>query len=84
MRKESNKRGWKCCLDIIHDDCESDGDGDDNHNVCDHNDNDSDDDDGDGHKAKKKKCYVAFTRPKLKNWVGRSGFFFFFFFSYVP
>ena len=30
-------------------------------------------------KAKKKKCYVALTRPKFKNWVGRSGFFFFFF-----
>ena len=32
------------------------------------------------YKAKKKKIYVALTRPKLKNWVGRSGFFFFFFF----
>ena len=31
-------------------------------------------------RLKKKKCYVALTRPKLKNWVGRSGFFFFFFF----
>ena len=31
-------------------------------------------------KAKKKKCYVALTRPKFENWVGRSGFFFFFFF----
>ena len=30
-------------------------------------------------KAKKKNCYVALTRPKFKNWVGRSGFFFFFF-----
>ena len=29
-------------------------------------------------KAKKKNCYVALTRPKFKNWVGRSGFFFFF------
>ena len=28
----------------------------------------------------KKKCYVALTRPKFENWVGRSGFFFFFFF----
>ena len=35
-------------------------------------------------KAKKKKCYVALTRPKFKNWVGRSGFFFFFFFFNVP
>ena len=35
-----------------------------------------------GNKAKKKKCYVALTRPKFKNWVGRSGFFFFFFFTY--
>ena len=32
------------------------------------------------YKAQKKKIYVALTRPKLKNWVGRSGFFFFFFF----
>ena len=32
--------------------------------------------------AKKKICYVALTRPKFENWVGRSGFFFFFF--YVP
>ena len=31
-------------------------------------------------RPKKKKCYVALTRPKFKNWVGRSGFFFFFFF----
>ena len=30
--------------------------------------------------GKKKNCYVALTRPKFKNWVGRSGFFFFFFF----
>ena len=30
-------------------------------------------------KAKKKNCYVALTRPKFENWVGRSGFFFFFF-----
>ena len=29
-------------------------------------------------RPKKKKCYVALTRPKFKNWVGRSGFFFFF------
>ena len=35
-------------------------------------------------KAKKKNCYVALTRPKFENWVGRSGFFFFFFFFYVP
>ena len=37
-------------------------------------------------RPKKKKCYVALTRPKFKNWVGRSGFFFFFFFFffYVP
>ena len=35
-------------------------------------------------RPKKKKCYVALTQPKLKNWVGRSGFFFFFFFFYVP
>ena len=28
---------------------------------------------------KKKNCYVALTRPKFENWVGRSGFFFFFF-----
>ena len=34
------------------------------------------------YKAKKKSCYVALTRPKFKNWVGRSGFFFFFFFTY--
>ena len=33
-------------------------------------------------RPKKKKCYVALTRPKCKNWVGRSGFFFFFFFTY--
>ena len=33
-------------------------------------------------RPKKKKCYVALTRPKFKNWVGRSGFFFFFFFTY--
>ena len=31
------------------------------------------------HKAKKKKIYVALTRPKFENWVGRSIFFFFFF-----
>ena len=31
----------------------------------------------------KKKIYVALTRPKSENWVGRSIFFFFFFF-YVP
>ena len=38
-------------------------------------------------RPKKKNCYmyVALTRPKLENWVGRSGFFFFFFFFfYVP
>ena len=29
-------------------------------------------------RSKKKKCYVTLTRPKFKNWVGRSGFFFFF------
>ena len=29
-------------------------------------------------RPKKKNCYVALTRPKFKNWVGRSGFFFFF------
>ena len=28
-------------------------------------------------KAKKKICYVALTRPKSENWVGRSIFFFF-------
>ena len=33
-------------------------------------------------RPKKKNCYVALTRPKFKNWVGRSGFFFFFFFTY--
>ena len=33
-------------------------------------------------KAKKKKNYVALTRPKLKTWVGRSGFFYIFFFTY--
>ena len=33
-------------------------------------------------RPKKKNCYVALTRPKLKNWVGRSGFFFFFFFFF--
>ena len=27
-------------------------------------------------------CYVALTRPKFENWVGRSGFFFFFFFFF--
>ena len=27
-------------------------------------------------KAKKKNCYVALTRPKFENWVGRSIFFF--------
>ena len=32
------------------------------------------------HKAKKKNCYVALTRPKSENWVGRSIFFFDFFF----
>ena len=31
-------------------------------------------------KAKKKKNYVALTRPKFENWVGRSIFFFYFFF----
>ena len=30
-------------------------------------------------RPKKKKCYVALTRPKFKNWVGRSGFLFFYF-----
>ena len=36
------------------------------------------------HKAPpKKNCYVALTRPKFKNWVGRSGFFFFFFFFFL-
>ena len=34
------------------------------------------------HKAKKKNCYVALTRPKSENWVGRSIFFFFFFFFF--
>ena len=29
-------------------------------------------------KAQKKNCYVALTRPKSENWVGRSIFFFFF------
>ena len=33
-------------------------------------------------RPKKKNCYVALTRPKFENWVGRSGFFFFFFFTY--
>ena len=33
-------------------------------------------------KAKKKNCYVALTRPKFENWVGRSIFSFFFFFSF--
>ena len=28
-------------------------------------------------RPKKKNCYVALTRPKFENWVGRSGFFFF-------
>ena len=28
------------------------------------------------YKAKKKNCYVALTRPKFENWVGRSIFFF--------
>ena len=38
-----------------------------------------------GIRPKKKNCYVALTRPKFENWVGRSGFFFFFFFFfYVP
>ena len=32
------------------------------------------------YKAKKINCYVALTRPKFENWVGRSIFFFFFFF----
>ena len=32
------------------------------------------------HRAKKKNCYVALTRPKSENWVGRVDFFFFFFF----
>ena len=31
-------------------------------------------------RPKKKNCYVALTRPKFKNWVGR----FFFIFFYVP
>ena len=30
-------------------------------------------------RPKKIKIYVALTRPKFENWVGRSGFFFFFF-----
>ena len=34
-------------------------------------------------RPKKKNCYVALTRPKFKNWVGRSGFFFFFFFFFL-
>ena len=29
-------------------------------------------------RPKKKNCYVALTRPKSENWVGRSIFFFFF------
>ena len=29
-------------------------------------------------RPKKKNSYVALTRPKFENWVGRSGFFFFF------
>ena len=29
-------------------------------------------------RPKKKNCYVALTRPKFENWVGRSIFFFFF------
>ena len=29
------------------------------------------------HQAKKKNCYVALTRPKFENWVGRSIFFIF-------
>ena len=33
-------------------------------------------------RPKKKNCYVALTRPKFENWVGRSGFFFFFFFFF--
>ena len=33
-------------------------------------------------RPKKKNCYVALTRPKFENWVGRSGFFYIFF--YVP
>ena len=33
-------------------------------------------------RPKKKKCYVALTRPKFENWVGRSEFFFFFFFFF--
>ena len=33
-------------------------------------------------RPKKKNCYIALTRPKFKNWVGRSGFFFFFFFFF--
>ena len=28
--------------------------------------------------GKKKNCYVALTRPKFKNWVGRLGFFYIF------
>ena len=32
------------------------------------------------YKAKKKNCYVALTRPKFENWVGRSGGFFIFIF----
>ena len=31
----------------------------------------------------KKYCYVALTRPKFENWVGRSIFFFFFFFFFL-
>ena len=34
-------------------------------------------------RPKKKNCYVALTRPKSENWVGRSIFFFFFFFFFT-
>ena len=34
-------------------------------------------------RPKKKNCYVALTRPKFENWVGRSNFFFFFFFFFT-
>ena len=30
--------------------------------------------------GQKKNCYVALTRPKFENWVGRSIFFYFFYF----
>ena len=35
-------------------------------------------------RPKKKNCYVALTRPKSENWVGRSIFLIFFFFFNVP